>query len=144
MIEHFGQTSDSTSRYADKIELSIPKELKQGKGQIVIDNTRLYLRTRAAKYYAILPQIHRTFDDYNSSEGTYWQPPAMACDIDASYRSTAIEQGKSLAIVIKSKTPTNIFDRITSTFNCGKHDQIQVKCDATYGPALPFALIRLY
>lgn len=144
MIEHFGQASDSTSRYADKIELSIPKDLKQGKGQIVIDNTRSYLRTRAAEYYAILPQIHRTFDDYNSSEGTYWQPPAMACDIDASYRSTAIEQGKSLAIVIKSKTPTDIFDRITSTFNCGKHDQIQVKCDATDGPALLFALISLY
>ena len=68
----------------------------------------------------------------------------MACDIDASYRSTAIEQGKSLAIVIKSKTPTDIFDRITSTFNCGKHDQIQVKCDATDGPALLFALISLY
>ena len=53
---------------AETIELSIPKDLDRGMlGQQFIEHVQAYMVCRANEYFAILPFIERTANDYDPS-----------------------------------------------------------------------------
>ena len=132
----------------DLVALDIPKDLQSGKGQILIENMKAYLRGRADEYYAILPYLHRIMDDFDPDTGTFWEPPARRSggynQIPAATRSIYAEQASNLYSIIWKNLPTEIQNRIRSTYKYGLHEQKENRCEASDGPGALFALISLY
>jgi len=53
------------------VDLTIPKHLKEGKGQELITNMVSYLRGRGKEYYAIIPALLRIGADLDAEQGVY-------------------------------------------------------------------------
>jgi hypothetical protein len=132
----------------DLIALDIPKDLQAGKGQMLIESMKAYLRGRADEYYAIMPYLYRTMDDYDPDTGTFWEPPARRSggynQIPAATRSIYAEQAANLYSLIWKNLQTEIQNRIRSTYKYGLHEQKENRCEVSDGPAALFALISLY
>ena len=132
----------------DLIALDIPKDLQAGKGQMLIESMKAYLRGRADEYYAIMPYLYRTMDDYDPDTGTFWELPARRSggynQIPAATRSIYAEQAANLYSLIWKNLQTEIQNRIRSTYKYGLHEQKENRCEVSDGPAALFALISLY
>ena len=148
IVRHFDNTFNPSKSKTTLIDLSIPKDVHTGKGQQVIDNMKAYLRGRAAEYYAIIPYLLRISDDYNAVEGTYWEPPHRRDGgynlVNDAMRQAYADQSYALYYVIKEQLTTETYNRISSTYKYGIHEQKENRCEMWDGPAAYFALISLY
>ena len=147
IIDHFDESIGVTGSKKTQIDLVIPKAIEQGKGQTLIDNMRAYLRNRASEFYAILPEMHRISDDFDSTDGTYYRPPSKSTGLDtvnSAYKAAYLEQAETLYLRIKSLTPADIMNRVCSTFKYGMHEQFQTKCEDGDGPTAYFGLVSLF
>ena len=148
ITEHFDGTNTTQSNSKKTlIELSIPTDLQQGKGQKRMDNMNAFLRGRANEYYAVLPYLYRSGADVDYDTGTCYQPPVKRTSyigVDDSYKQAYTEQATILYLLIKSLTPDNIMNKIRSTYKYGLNEQLQAHCDINDGPSAYFALLSLY
>ena len=62
IVHYYDSTFKGNKTKTILIDLHIPKDIHTGKGQMVIDSMKAYLRGRAAEYYAIIPYLHRISD----------------------------------------------------------------------------------
>ena len=147
IIQYFDNTFRNSKVKTNLIELKIPKDIHTGKGQMFIDNMKAYLRGRAAEYYAIIPYLQRIMDDYDSKQGTYWKPPSKIDGYDGVpdvMMEAFINQAQALYHVIMDLLPTDIKNKIKSTYKYGIHQQHEGRCTVGDGLSALFALISLY
>ena len=148
IVNHYDSAFRQTKSKTNLIDLSIPKDIHTGKGQLLIDNMKAYLRGRAGDYYAIIPYLTRISDDFNTTEGTFWEPPTRRLGgynrVNNTMRQAYADQSLALFYVIKDQLTTETYNRICSTFKYGIHEQKENRCDVGDGPLAYFALISLF
>jgi len=148
IISHYDSAFNQGKSKTNLIDLNIPKDVHTGKGQQVIDNMEAYLRGRGAEYYAIIPYLHRISNDFNTAEGTYWVPPARRHKgydaVNNTMRKAYADQSYALYHNIKEQLSTETYNRISSTYKYGVHEQKENRCESGDGPSAYFALISLY
>ena len=148
IINHYDSAFRQTKSKTNLLDLTIPKDVHTGKGQQVIDNMKAYLRGRAAEYYAIIPYLLRISDDFNAAEGTYWEPPSRRHGgydlVSNALKKAYTDQSFALYHMIKEQLSTETFNKISSTYKYGIHEQKENRCEFGDGPSAYFALISLY
>ena len=95
MVAYFngrGQGYNGAKEFTEKdlVDLTIPKNLKDGKGQELIENMVAWLRGRGKQYYAIIAALLRIGADLDGKEGVYWKPPGLNdgySEVPEEYRS---------------------------------------------------------
>ena len=148
IIDHYDSAFRQTKSKTHLLDLTIPKDVHTGKGQQVIDNMKAYLRGRAAEYYAIIPYLLRISDEFNAAQGTYWEPPPKRQgeynQVNNTMRKAYADQSVALYHIIKEQLTTETFNKISSTYKYGIHEQLENRCEIGDGPSAYFALISLY
>lgn len=149
-IPHFRLATLNIRGLASEADLSIDEKYKLdfGKGQVLIDNVKNYLRGRATDYFAILPYIQRMFNDFDPLDGTYYKPPSadeLTVDVPEELRELYKAQSAVLYAEIQRKAETNIMDDIKGDFAYGMHDQLgPIHCTENDGLMAVFCLITKY
>ena len=132
----------------DLKELEIPKNLRDGTGEALIDAVMVYLRGRAKKYYAIIPMIRRIAGDLDASTGTYFQPPTMSdngyASIDEVFRSVFTSQSREFFDEIWVHLSEELRLLLMRTFNYGVDQQLKFKCPEHDGVSAFFALLSQF
>jgi hypothetical protein len=147
IIQYYDNTFRDSKVKTNLIELKIPKDIHTGKGQMLIDNMKAYLRGRASEYYAIIPYLQRISDDFDNKQGTYWKPPTKANGYNGVpdvMMEAFINQAQALYHVIMDQLTTEVKNKIKSTYKYGTHQQHEDRCNVGDGPSAYFALISLY
>ena len=142
IVQYFDSAFRQDKHKTNLIDLKIPKDIHAGKGQMLMDNVKAYLRGRATEYYAIIPFLHRISDNFDSKQGIYWLPRAE--DVPEIMREAYINQAQALYHVIMDQLTTEVKNKIRSTFKYGIHQQHETRCAVGDGPSAYFALISLY
>ena len=130
------------------VALDVPKDLAEGKGQLLIENVTAFLRGRATDYFAIIPYLRRIFNDFDAKEGCYFKPPSFedeyseVCDeLRVLYKA----QSALLFSEIQRKANTVLLDDIEADFAYGMHDQLgPIHCTEGDGVMAVFCLITKF
>ena len=142
IVQYFDSAFRQDKHKTNLIDLKIPKDIHSGKGQMLMDNLKAYLRGRATEYYAIIPFLLRISDDFDSKQGIYWLPTAE--DVPEIMRDAYCNQAEALYHVIMDQLTTEVKNKIKSTYKYGIHQQHEARCAIGDGPSAYFALISLY
>ena len=143
---NFGSAAKSDG--SDLKGLDIPKNLRDGTGEALIDAVMVYLRGRAKKYYAIIPMLRRIAGDLDASTGTYFQPPTMSdngyASIDKIFRSVFTSQSREFFDEIWVHLSEELRLLLMRTFNYGVDQQLKFKCPEHDGVSAFFALLSQF
>jgi len=152
MVKHFSECQgilrDTNTK--DNVELKIPENLDRGKGKLLMENVLAYLGCRIDMYYAILPQLIRLCNDYDSNSGHFYKPPSISSEltttnlISAHTKTKYLAQSKKLYAELLRKLNRTTAARLKTTFNFGTDDANTATCDVDDGPNAVFALICMF
>ena len=152
LVEHFSECQgiqrDTSTK--DSVQLLIPDNLDQGKGRQLMDNVLAYCSSRIDMYYAIMPQLLRLSNDYNSNSGHFYKPPMISTELTTSNhisdqsKAKYLAQAKRFYTELIRKLPATIAARLKTTFNFGIDDAHTAICDLDDGPNAVFALVCMY
>ena len=149
MVAYFngrGQGYNGAKEFTEKDleELTIPKGLKDGKGQDLIDNMIAWLRGRGKEFYAIIPTLLRVSKDLDAVQGIYWQPPSLQdnyASVEQEYRDEYAKQSKQLWHKLERLLTGDLKLEALKPFKYGLNNQHEFQCQEYDGVSAYYALL---
>ena len=132
----------------DLKDLQIPRNLRDGHGQELIDSINAYTRGRGKKYHAIIPMLRRIGSDVDAVKGIYFKPPTLGddgyADVDEIFRKIFTAQSKDLFDEIWENLDDEQRLLLLRTFQYGADRQFKFKCPSDDGISAYFALLSQF